>query len=125
MVTRFAARKWLAAAVIPAVFGVYYAFALPGHTTAHAAPQASPATHDTASRTQRLPDFTSIVEENGAAVVNVAVSRSAPSAQNQPGAPNAAPDDPLQEFFRRFGPPGQQGPGPQDEPQVQRGLGSG
>jgi serine protease Do len=124
MLSRLTARKWLVAAVVPAVFGVYYAFALPGHTTANAAPQTSTQTGKAAS--QHLPDFTRIVEENGPAVVNVSVSRTTPVAAQGPG-PGNSQDDPLQEFLRRFGPQGQgpQGPGSPAEPEVQRGLGSG
>jgi serine protease Do len=132
MFSRLTARKWLSAAVVPAVFGLYYAFALPGHSPAIAAPQTQADTHATtpAARTaQRLPDFTRIVEENGPSVVNVSVSRSAPAlAQgDRPGVPGMSPDDPLQDFLRRFGQPGPQGPqGPQGgEPQIQRGVGSG
>ena len=127
MFARLSARKWLIAAVVPAVFGVYYAFALPGHTTANAAnPAPQAGARASASSTQHLPDFTRIVEENGPSVVNVSVSRAAPTAAQgqRPGIPGLAPDDPMQEFFRRFGQPG--GPqGPQGEPEVQRGLGSG
>jgi serine protease Do len=120
MHSRLTARKFLVAAIIPAVFGVYYAFALPGHTTADAAPQTS--TQASKSSSQRLPDFTRIVEENGPSVVNVSVSRTMPVAAQGPG-PGNSQDDALQEFLRRFG---QQGPqGPRGEPEVQRGLGSG
>jgi len=123
MFSRLTARKWLVAAVLPAVFGVYYAFALPGQTTANAVPQTG--TDAGTPSTQRLPDFTRIVEETGPSVVNVSVSRTTPvAAQGQrPGVPGLSPDDPMQEFFRRFGQPGPQGP--QGEPEVQRGLGSG
>jgi len=122
MISRLTARKMLVAAVIPAVFGVYYAFALPGHTTANAAPQTSSQPSKAAS--QHLPDFTRIVEENGPAVVNVSVSRSTRAAVQGPG-PGNPQDDPLQEFLRRFGQQGPQGQGPQAEPEIQRGLGSG
>ena len=122
MFSRLTARKMLVAAVIPAVFGVYYAFALPGHTTANAAPQTSSQPSKAAS--QHLPDFTRIVEENGPAVVNVSVSRSTRAAVQGPG-PGNPQDDPLQEFLRRFGQQGPQGQGPQAEPEIQRGLGSG
>ena len=122
MLSRLTARKFLIAAVIPAVFGVYYAFALPGHTTANAAPQTS--TQSVRSSSQHLPDFTRIVEENGPAVVNVSVSRTTPVAAQGPG-PGNSQDDPLQDFLRRFGPQGPQGQGPRGEPEVQRGLGSG
>ena len=123
MFSRLTARKWLVAAVVPAVFGAYYTFALPGHSTANAAPQTG--THAGPSSTQRFPDFTRIVEDNGPSVVNVSVSRATPAAaQGQmPGVPGLSPDDPMQEFFRRFGKPGPQGP--RGEPEVQRGLGSG
>jgi len=81
MFARLSARKWLIAAVVPAVFGVYYAFALPGHTTANAAnPAPQAGARASASSTQHLPDFTRIVEENGPSVVNVSVSRAAPTA---------------------------------------------
>ncbi len=123
MFSRLTARKMLVAAVIPAVFGVYYAFALPGHTTANAAPQTSAQPAGKAA-SQHLPDFTRIVEENGPAVVNVSVSRSTRAAAQGPG-PGNAQEDPLQEFLRRFGQQGPQGQGPQAEPEIQRGLGSG
>ncbi|MEO8005785.1 MAG: Do family serine endopeptidase [Betaproteobacteria bacterium] len=130
MFSKLSAKKLLAAAVIPAVFGVYYSFALPGHEPANAAAQTSAPAHDSASRTQRLPDFTRIVDENGPAVVNVAVSRGAPAAEQGQGpgaAPGLSPDDPLQEFLRRFGQQGRgpQGQGPQAAPEIQHGLGSG
>jgi serine protease Do len=122
MFSRLTARKMLVAAVVPAVFGVYFAFALPGHTTANAAPQTSAQPGKSAS--QHLPDFTRIVEENGPAVVNVSVSRTTPVAAQGPG-PGNPQDDPLQEFLRRFGQQGPQGQGPQAQPEIQRGLGSG
>lgn len=124
MLSRFTARKFLVAAVIPAVFGVYYTFTLPGHTTANAAPQTQTSTEASKSSSQRLPDFTRIVEENGPSVVNVSVSRTMPVAAQGPG-PGNSQDDPLQEFLRRFGPQGPQGQGPQAGPEIQRGLGSG
>ena len=122
MLSRLTARKFLVAAIIPAVFGVYYAFALPGHTTANAAPQTS--TQASKSSSQRLPDFTRIVEENGPAVVNVSVSRTTPVAAQGPG-PGNPQDDAMQEFLRRFGRQGPQGQAPQTGPEIQRGLGSG
>ena len=66
-----------------------------------------------------LPDFASLVEHYGAAVVNVAVI-----GKSQPVAdfPGMQPNDPLYEFFRRFGQPG----GPRGgSPQPARGEGSG
>jgi serine protease Do len=121
MFSRLTARKMLIAAVIPAVFGVYYAFALPGHTTANAAPQT---TSQASTPAARLPDFTRIVEENGPAVVNVSVSRSTPVTAQGPGGPGGPQDDPLQDFLRRFGQQGPQGQGP-GGPEIQHGVGSG
>ncbi len=126
MFSRLTAKKWLVAALIPAAFGAYYEFALPGHKVANAAQET--VTKSTAAASQRLPDFTRIVDENGPSVVNVAVSRSPQAIAGQgqgqpPGIPGLSPDDPLQEFFRRYGQPGPQGP--QGGPELQRGLGSG
>ena len=67
-----------------------------------------------------LPDFATLVERFGPAVVNVAVvGRTEPAAAAQ-GLPGLPPDDPLNEFFRRFGQPQQRGNQP-----PQRGEGSG
>ena len=64
-----------------------------------------------------LPDFTSIVERNGPAVVNISVTR---EASGQAAAvPQLQPGDPFYEFFRRFG-----GPAPQEQV-PSRGMGSG
>ena len=65
-----------------------------------------------------LPDFASLVEHYGAAVVNVAVV-----GKSQPVAdiPGMSPNDPLNEFFKRFGQPGRGG----GAPQPARGEGSG
>ena len=63
-----------------------------------------------------LPDFTSIVERNGPAVVNISVTREAAA---QAAVPQLQPGDPFYEFFRRFGVPGPQ------EPTPMRGMGSG
>jgi serine protease Do len=60
-----------------------------------------------------LPDFTSIVERNGPAVVNISVVGETPEG------PQLAPGDPFYEFFRRFGVPI-----PQERAPV-RGMGSG
>ena len=60
----------------------------------------------------QLPDFTGLVEKQGAAVVNVntttrAVARAPRAGPNMPNLPE---DDPFYDFFRRFFPPGE-GPG--------------
>jgi serine protease Do len=115
---RLATKKLLVAALVPAVFGTYYAFSIPGHPTANAATERNTAARAPAA-VQQLPNFTQIVEENGAAVVNVSVSKSM-QAGAQPQIPGIPEDDPLNQFFRRFGPPQ-----PQGEPPLQRGQGSG
>jgi serine protease Do len=53
-----------------------------------------------------LPNFAPLVEKSGPAVVNVDVVESA-----QPSGPGSRSDDPLNEFFRRFGIPGPEGRG--------------
>jgi len=63
-----------------------------------------------------LPDFSSLVQKYGAAVVNVVSTREIKS----PDTPNLSPDDPFYEFFRHFGMPQ-----PNRSPQVERGEGSG
>ena len=50
---------------------------------------------------QSLPDFVSIVEKNGAAVVNITVTQGPRSANHSP-IPRLNEGDPLFEFFRRF-----------------------
>jgi serine protease Do len=61
-----------------------------------------------AAQVKDLPDFTGLVEKQGAAVVNISTTQVVKNTRSmQGGAPDE--DDPL-DFFRRFGPPGQ-GPG--------------
>jgi len=118
MLTSKTVRQLAIAGILPALIAAYYAAALPGTPPVHAAAQTE-ATQNTAAAMQpMLPDFSRIVEQNGPAVVNVSASRKAPaSAQGPQGIPE---DDPMQEFFRRFGPPQQRGEQP-----LQRGQGSG
>ncbi|CAG9185161.1 DegQ family serine endoprotease [Cupriavidus pampae] len=67
-------------------------------------------------------DFSSIVDQYGPAVVNISVTARAQRTSAQSGA-SIDPDDPLAQFFKRFGPQFQ---GPQaQQPQLVRGLGSG
>src|SRR5262245_60175660 len=72
------------------------------------AAHANTAINAAAARPTALPDFSSIVERNGPAVVNISVTR---EASNQGAAmPQLQPGDPFYEFFRRFG-----GPAPQEQ----------
>lgn len=54
---------------------------------------------------KELPDFTVLVEKQGAAVVNVSTSQLVQTAQTAPSIPGLPDGDPLAEFFRRFGSP--------------------
>ena len=51
-----------------------------------------------------LPDFTDLVEKQGAAVVNVSTTQLIHTPQMLQGMPNLPEDDPFYEFFRRFAP---------------------
>jgi serine protease Do len=51
-----------------------------------------------------LPSFSAIVAESGPAVVNISVTQDSAKAAARQG-PGASPDDPMFEFFRRFGVP--------------------
>ncbi|MGA1375260.1 MAG: Do family serine endopeptidase [Steroidobacteraceae bacterium] len=52
-----------------------------------------------------LPDFASLVEQHGRAVVNISTK----GKRVRAGVPGMSPDDPFFEFFRRFGVPGAPG----------------
>ena len=87
------------------------------------ASQAAPAVPVTSPTVvSALPNFATLVEKSGPAVVNVDVVENA-----QPtSAPGAQSDDPLSDFFRRFNIPGPDGRGGGGgSPQPQRGSGSG
>ena len=89
--------------------------------SAAAQTQQVPTAPVTPSTVNALPDFSSLVEKSGPAVVNVTVVQQAQTA----GGPGLSQDDPLNDFFRRFGIPtpdfGQRG----GAPQPMRGEGSG
>ena len=51
-----------------------------------------------------LPDFTELVEKQGAAVVNVSTTQIIRAPQMSQGMPNLPENDPFNEFFRRFAP---------------------
>ena len=68
---------------------------------------------------QGLPDFTSLVERYGAAVVNVSVTQMEKTAAVGPQFRGMDPNDPFFEFFRRFQVPVPHGEAPT------HGLGSG
>ncbi len=57
----------------------------------------------------QLPDFTELVEKQGATVVNISTTQS-PRAQAAPQSPQLREEDPFYDFFRRFAP----NPGPRE-----------
>ena len=65
-----------------------------------------------------MPDFTALVEKQGAAVVNVSTSQTIQNPQVMPSVPGLPEGDPLAELFRRFG-------APMPREQETRSLGSG
>src|SRR5688572_6857639 len=83
--------------------------------------QATPAQPVGTLNGRTLPDFATLVEQVGPAVVNISVVEKAKRVQRRGSAEDNA-DDPVQEFFRRFGMP--QPRGDYQEPQRQ-GEGSG
>ncbi|MGH8630368.1 MAG: DegQ family serine endoprotease [Burkholderiales bacterium] len=110
-------RKLIAAALVPALIGIYYVLALPGST--HAGAQVEDRAQQ-APLVTGLPDFTQLVERYGPTVVNVSVARNVPVARATPF-PGTPENDPFFDFFRRFAPPVP----PQGEAPLQRGQGSG
>jgi serine protease Do len=72
------------------------------------------------SQARELPDFTELVEKQGAAVVNISTTQIVRQAQGMPGIPEG---DPFFEFFRRFAPSMPQGQAPRE--QESQSLGSG
>src|SRR5688500_17794100 len=74
---------------------------------------AAPAQQKSAAggRTANLPDFTSLMKQQGPAVVNIITRREQQAARGNTRAPQG--EDPLQEFFRRFMP---------DAPERERGA---
>jgi serine protease Do len=72
---------------------------------------------------RELPDFVKLVEEQGAAVVNISTTQAVRRTAAVPQIPGVE-DEEVQEFFRRFIP--RQQPGPQQGPRPEsRSLGSG
>lgn len=57
------------------------------------------------SHAKDLPDFTELVEKQGAAVVNVSITQVVSHEAMLPQIPDLPEDDPFYDFFRRFRPP--------------------
>src|SRR5690348_16686781 len=77
----------------------------------------------------QLPDFTDLVEKQGAAVVNISTTQNSRNNAAAGRLPNIPEDDPLYEFFRRFmpgpGTPGAPGGGGSPREFQSQSLGSG
>lgn len=65
------------------------------------------------AQTKEFPDFTALVEKQGAAVVNISATQKLRNNRAMPGFPFDE-DDPAFQFFRRFGPGGQAPEAPQE-----------
>jgi serine protease Do len=92
---------------------------------ARAVPTATvaPSSAATAAAVRGLPDFADLVAQVGSAVVNVQVVQKAPAAQSSDDS-EGDPDDPFNDFFRRFGLPRPNMPQPKNYAPV-HGIGSG
>jgi serine protease Do len=97
-------RATIAAAIVTVCVAGYGTLEI---TSVHAKPAPSTVT-TTAVRPGGLPDFSAIVDQNGAAVVNISTSGHEHISRKRPELPQFDPDDPFQ-FFRHFkipAPPG-------------------
>jgi serine protease Do len=110
-----------AAAVFAVLVGSSIMHEIPSVTAANAATNTNPASQPiTPKAVIMLPDFATIVSQQGPAVVNISVSGTIKTAlRGNPGFQGMDPSDPLYEFFHRF-----QVPSPQGGTPIQ-GLGSG
>jgi serine protease Do len=72
-----------------------------------------------AAQPGRLPDFTELYEQQGAAVVSIDVTQKA----RRPQFPDLSEDDPFYDFFRRFGPIPRGVPRPREYEQQSTGSG--
>ena len=111
----------VAAVAVAATFAAGVAFSTtPFFGHAHAANQSVAVTSTpSATLTASLPDMSTIVAQNGPAVVNISVSGTRKISNGQPDLQKLDPNDPMYQFFRHFGVPQQQGDAPT------RGQGSG
>src|SRR5271165_3049974 len=76
-----------------------------------------------------MPDFADLVERTAPAVVNIRTAARLSTLQSGQQMPDGDESDPLNQFFHRFGPPGQHpGPSqrmPRPDREIPRGVGSG
>ncbi|AMM26479.1 DegQ family serine endoprotease [Variovorax sp. PAMC 28711] len=121
--SRLSSPRALVLALVAA--GALGAAAAGAYTSANAVGAPAPAVSTAAAPLIAAPDFSTITQRDGPAVVNISVVGSSKAAE---GATAMDPDDPMFEFFKRFG-GGQMGPrGRQQQPEREtptRGQGSG
>lgn len=108
-------------AVVAILAGSCVFHEIPSVSMANASTNASPSSPESAPKASvTLPDFASIVSQQGPAVVNISVSGTMKTSMSgAPGFPGMDPNDPFYEFFHRFQVPAPQGSTPT------QGLGSG
>ena len=99
-------RSLIAAGVITATLGGCAKFDSAAIHSASAAPAATAAA---SPAVLAFPDFTRIVAQNGAAVVNISVTGKTQETAGTPAFPRLDPNDPFYQFFRQFRIPMPQG----------------
>lgn len=110
----------VAAAAVATILAAGYSYGnFPLMANAIAASQPATATAQSVSPMAALPDMSSIVAQNGPAVVNISVSGTHKVSAGVPDIQQLDPNDPMYQFFRHFGGPQQPGEAPT------RGQGSG
>ncbi|VTU21615.1 putative periplasmic serine endoprotease DegP-like precursor [Variovorax sp. SRS16] len=120
MNTRLTSPRTLVIAMAAA--GVIGAVGAGAYTSAHALASPTPAVAAaTTGPLVTMPDFSTITEREGPAVVNITVTGTMKTSME--GIPGMDPDDPMFQFFRQFR--GQMGPRGQQRETPTRGEGSG
>src|SRR5689334_4075368 len=114
-------RGLAAAGVLVVALGGYANLGMGSPHQKGAAAEATTASSSLPATTSTMPSFSWIVEKYGSAVVNVSVTGEARAVAGD--MPQLDPDDPLNQFFKRFGIPGQ-GQGPRGGAPM-HGVGSG
>ena len=94
--TKFLAAMIAACVASYGMFGIYDSLASTQGKTA------TPISTALAAHPAGLPDFSAIVDQNGAAVVNISTSGHQQVAGNSPGIPRFDPNDPSFQFFKHF-----------------------